>query len=226
MSEAKQISIEEHTEYLLKDRDTDIISSDGQLNGEFSPDLFDKTSSYILVISINPNTYGPANEIVIDSRSFLANTGSDINQEKKDLNTDILHAIIKTPFANKQSGNILKFEEKKKTRLLVKRGVAHISLLLKNIVLIYTKDKLVFAIDCDSKKYSIDKTLTELAKELDHSIFFRANRHYILNLNFIKSFKTYNKIKLLVDINVPELEKPVIISQLVAPAFKKWMEDA
>lgn len=113
------------------------------------------------------------------------------------MNTDILHALIKTPFDHKQSGNTLKFEEKKKTRLLVKRGVAHISILLNNIALIYTKDKLVYAIDRDSKKYSIDKTLTELAEELDHSIFLRANRQYILNLNFIKSFKTYNKVKLI-----------------------------
>lgn len=83
MSEAKQISIEEHAEYLLKDQYTYIISNDGQLNGESSLDLFDKTDSYILVITINPNPYSPANEIVIDSQSFLANTGSNINQEKK-----------------------------------------------------------------------------------------------------------------------------------------------
>ena len=99
-------------------------------------------------------------------------------------------------------------------------------MLLKNIALIYTKDKLVYAIDRDSKKYSIDKTLTELEEKLDDTIFFRASRQYIVNINFIKSFKALQKVKLLVDMDIPELEEPVIVSQHLAPAFKKWMNDA
>jgi len=126
----------------------------------------------------------------------------------------------------KQPINVLKFETRKKTRLLVKKGTVNISLLLADIALIYTKDKLVFAIDRNSKKYSIDKTLTELEQELDHAIFFRANRQYIVSINYVKSFRSYHKVKLLLDMDIPELEEPVIISQQIAPAFKKWMNDA
>jgi two-component system, LytTR family, response regulator len=118
------------------------------------------------------------------------------------------------------------YQKRKKSRLLVKRGVFNIALLLNDIAAIYTKNKLVYVIDRDSKKYSIDKTLTELAEKLDYTIFFRANRQYIININFVRSFKAYKKVKLLVDIDIPELEEPVIISQYVAPAFKKWMEEA
>jgi len=117
-------------------------------------------------------------------------------------------------------------EKRKKSRLLVKRGVANIALLLLDIAAIYTKNKLVYVIDKDSKNYSIDKTLTELEEKLDDTVFFRANRQYIINIYFIRSFKAYQKVKLLVDIDIPELEEPVIISQQVAPAFKKWMEEA
>jgi DNA-binding LytR/AlgR family response regulator len=60
---------------------------------------------------------------------------------------------------------------------------------------------------------------------LDHSIFFRANRQYIINFNFIKSFNPIKKVKLLVNMEVPDLEEPLIISQQVSPAFKKWMND-
>jgi len=104
--------------------------------------------------------------------------------------------------------------------------VANIALLLLDIAAIYTKNKLVYVIDKDSKNYSIDKTLTELEEKLDDTVFFRANRQYIINIYFIRSFKAYQKVKLLVDIDIPELEEPVIISQQVAPAFKKWMEEA
>jgi two-component system, LytTR family, response regulator len=84
----------------------------------------------------------------------------------------------------------------------------------------------VYVINRDSKKYLIDQTLTELEQELDHAIFFRANRQYIVNLNFIKSFKPYEKVKLLLAVNVHDLAEPVIVSQQVAPVFKKWINDA
>jgi DNA-binding LytR/AlgR family response regulator len=140
-----------------------------------------------------------------------------LNVEK----VEFLNSLFK-----ESTGNILKFKERKKTRLLVKRGVAYIALRLEDIALIYTKEKLVHVIDRDSTKYSIDKTLAQLEEELDSIIFFRANRQYIVNLNFIKSFKVYQKVKLLIEINVSGLEEPVIISQLIAPVFKKWINDA
>jgi len=103
--------------------------------------------------------------------------------------------------------------------------VVNIALLLVDIPVIYTKNKLVYVIDRHSKKYSIDKTLAELEEKLDYDLFFRANRQYIININFVRSFKTYKKVKLILDIGIPELEEPVIISQQVTRAFKKWMEE-
>jgi len=113
-----------------------------------------------------------------------------------------------------------------KTRLLVKCGVSHIALRLSKIAAIYTKNKLVYVIDRDAKKYTIDKTLTELEQKLDKSDFFRANRQYIININFVKSFKSYEKVKLLIDISIPEINHSIVISQETAPAFRKWMHDA
>lgn len=143
---------------------------------------------------------------------------SGINKEPEKTNLEI-HELEKLLLQEPH-------EKRKKSRLLVKRGVANIALLLIDIAVIYTKNKLVYVIDRDSKKYSIDKTLTELEEKLDDTIFFRANRQCIININFVRSFKVYQKVKLLVDIDIPELEEPVIISQQVAPAFKKWMEEA
>lgn len=161
-----------------------------------------------------------------NTQNDLPKSGRKNYYEEKNLTADTMQVLLKNSPVNNETVNILKFEGRKKNRLLVKRGVANIPLLLIDIALIYTRDKLVFVIDRHSKKYSIDKTLTELEEKLDHSIFFRANRQYIVNLNYIKSFKAYKKVNLLVDINVPELEERIIISQHVALAFKKWMNDA
>ena len=95
------------------------------------------------------------------------------------------------------------FYGRKKTRLLVKTGTENIVLRLEDVVLIYTMDKLVYVIDQSSKKYISDRRLAELATELDKNFFFRANRQYILNINYIKSFKPHERVKLLIQIIIP-----------------------
>jgi DNA-binding LytR/AlgR family response regulator len=81
-------------------------------------------------------------------------------------------------------------------------------------------------VDKWNKKYIADKNLGELEEDLDNTIFFRANRQYIVNINYIKGFKSYEKVKLQVDLNLPELNYCIIISQETAPAFRKWMLEA
>jgi DNA-binding LytR/AlgR family response regulator len=102
----------------------------------------------------------------------------------------------------------------------------NIAMRLEDIVLFYTENKIVYVIDKNGKKYMTDKNLSDLEDELDDVIFFRANRQYIVNLNYVKGFKAYEKVKLLVDLIIPELNHCIIISQETAPAFRKWMYEA
>ena len=108
----------------------------------------------------------------------------------------------------------------------MKKGLENIALRLEDVALIYTQNKLVYVIDNCSKKYISDKTLSELEEELDDTTFFRVNRQYIVNINYVKSFKTFEKVKLLIDITIPDINHSIVISQETAPVFKKWMHDA
>lgn len=102
----------------------------------------------------------------------------------------------------------------------------NISLPLCDIVLIYTENKMVYVIDRYNKKYIADKTLTELEDTLDKTEFFRANRQYILNISFIRGFKPFERVKLLVDLTIPDINHHIVISQETAPQFKEWMHNA
>jgi DNA-binding LytR/AlgR family response regulator len=119
-------------------------------------------------------------------------------------------------------------ERKKRTRLVVKKGVENIFILLENIVFFHTENKIVFAIDQAGKKYVVNGNLSTLAPELDSNIFFRANRQYIINIGHVKSFRTYERVKLRVEMNPVELNDQhfIIISQETAPAFRKWIHTA
>ena len=117
---------------------------------------------------------------------------------------------------------------KKRTRLVVKKGAENISIPLENIVFFHTENKIVFAIDREGKKYVTKGSLFMLEPELDSNIFFRANRQYIINIGHVKSFRTYERVKLKVDMNSEELNNKyfIIISQETAPAFRKWIYEA
>jgi DNA-binding LytR/AlgR family response regulator len=116
-------------------------------------------------------------------------------------------------------------DTKKRTRILVKKGVEYISLKLEDIALFYTEEKLVFAIDKIKQKYVVDKNLSALETGLDNAVFFRANRKYIVNINFVKGYKPYQKVKLIVDMTLPDLNHSIIVSQETAPYFRKWIAE-
>jgi two-component system, LytTR family, response regulator len=113
-----------------------------------------------------------------------------------------------------------------KTRLLVKKGNESFVLRLGDIVLLYTQNKLVFVIDQFTTKYICDKSLGELEEQLDSTIFFRANRQYLVNINYIRSFKPHERVKLLIGLTIPQINHLIVISQETAPLFKKWMSEA
>ena len=220
-------SVKESIEYITGHPDADIIFSDVQLSDGLSFDIFSQTGVQIPVIFITG----------YDDYMMMAfeNNGIDYLMKpvsKQDLDKALLkYNKLQTHFsyarANVPVANLERFiNGRKKTRLLVKRGMENIAVRLEDIALIYTQNKLVYVMDRFSKKYVSDKTLSELEEELDNTTFFRVNRQYIININYVKSFKTHEKVKLLIDITIPEINHSIIIRQETAPAFRKWMHDA
>jgi len=67
--------------------------------------------------------------------------------------------------------NLVQYVSRKKTRLIVKKGLESISLRLEDIVLFFTENKIVYVVDQWGKKYLIDRNLGELEEDLDNNIF-------------------------------------------------------
>jgi len=114
---------------------------------------------------------------------------------------------------------------KNKSRLIVRKGEEYITLAVKDVVFIYRSDSIVIVTDKHEKKYLCDKNLSQLEIELDSTLFFRVNRQYLVNINFIRSFKTFEKVKLQVFLSVSHTDHPLIISQKTAPSFRKWISE-
>jgi len=115
--------------------------------------------------------------------------------------------------------------EKKRSRLLVKKGLEIMSLKTENIPLIYTVDKVVYVLDEFENKYICEKNLHELQLILDERLFFRASRQCFININYFKSYRPLDHVKLIVKLNLEKEPFPIIISKITAPHFKKWISE-
>ncbi|MGZ4025774.1 MAG: LytR/AlgR family response regulator transcription factor [Flavisolibacter sp.] len=113
--------------------------------------------------------------------------------------------------------------KKKKTRLIVRKGAENIALKVEEIAFIYRDNTIIFAVDKDEKKYLCDQNLSALEEELDETMFFRANRKYLVNIRYIRGFRAFEKVKLEVSLLLPSCTHTIIVSQETAPLFKKWI---
>ncbi|HEY4111161.1 LytTR family DNA-binding domain-containing protein [Puia sp.] len=110
-----------------------------------------------------------------------------------------------------------------RSRILVRKGVEFQAVRVEDTGYFFTEHKLIFLVDKDNRKYMAEKSnLSELEEELDKNVFYRANRKYIINANYIKRFKPLERSKISVELTLPVNEE-IIISQENAASFKKWI---
>jgi len=124
----------------------------------------------------------------------------------------------------KTNFNIVNMDNKKQEKelIIVKRGLHFSTIKTVDIAFIYTENDVTYIIDGNGKKFISSSNLNKLENELGRS-FFRANRQYIINIHFLESFRTYQKTKLLVKMNIDDPKSTIYISQVTAPKFKEWI---
>ena len=130
------------------------------------------------------------------------------NQERDDLSQD---QEIEDPEEN----------SKITRRILTYSKHNIISVSVEEIAFIYNENYATFIMFLDGSKYASNSSLDELYGKLDHALFFRANRQYILSVKGIDEILRYGNNQLKI---VTQPKGSVIISKNKASAFKKWME--
>jgi len=221
---ARLNSVTEGIEYLSRQHDAHLIFSDVQLGDGLSFEIFNHSGIRTPVIFITGYDEFMLNAFEYNGIDYLLKP-VDKESLRKALTK---YRMLEKHFTDQHAINgLMKYlGNHKKKRLLVKKGLENISLRLDDIALFYTENKIVYVIDRWGKKYMADKNLSELEIELDTDTFFRANRQYIININFVRGFKSYEKVKLLVDLTLADLNHFIIISQEMAPQFREWMHNA
>lgn len=130
-------------------------------------------------------------------------------------------------FINNYSSVIeyLQTARKNKSRIIVKKGTEFLSLKLEDVMYFFTEHKLVFAVDKDNRKFLCEtSSLADVEAMLDEKKFFRANRKYIVNADYITKFRSIDKSKINIEMLL-SLNEEIIVSQENAAAFKKWISE-
>jgi len=218
-------SVTEAKEYFTSNPEADIIFSDVQLTDGHSFEIFKETKIKTPVIFTTAYDKFMLNAFTYNGIDYLLKP-VDRRELEEALNK---YKMLERHFSGHADAmqRLVQYSGlRKKNRLMVKRGLEHISLKMDDIVLFYTENKLVFVTDAVGKKYVAENNLSDLEELLDSSQFFRVNRQYIVNINFIRGFRPFEKVKLLLELNMPELKHHIVISQESSPEFRRWIYNA
>lgn len=93
-----------------------------------------------------------------------------------------------------------------------------------DIQFIYVSNGVVSIYTQDNNQYSVQYTIEQLESMLNPKQFFRANRQFVINKDFVKNIEHYFNRKLFVATQSETPEK-IIVSKLKAQAFLKWMQE-
>jgi len=116
--------------------------------------------------------------------------------------------------------NTLKQQESK--TILINYKEKFIPVKTNDIAFFYFTEGKTFAWHSE-KLNRLSQRLEDLETILDAGVFFRANRQFIINRNFVKDFENYFSRKLILNLKVKTEEK-IIISKEKATSFIKWLE--
>lgn len=152
-------------------------------------------------------------------------TGADLNGHDHGSYIHDQHNSLNNPNHNPLSDFIGR-SDRKRSRILVRKGAEFQTVRIEDAGYFFTEHKLIFLVDKENRKYMAETSnLSELEDELDKNLFYRANRKYIINANYIKRFKPLEKSKISVELTLPVNEE-IIISQENSASFKKWIGES
>jgi DNA-binding LytR/AlgR family response regulator len=215
-------SVKESVGYLRTHPQADLIFSDIQLTDGLSFEVFQSVTVKCPIVFISAYDKYIVNAFEYSGIDYLV---KPVSRESLGLSLQKYRALEKHFVSN--YGAIKTFLTDhllhKRTRIIVKKGLTSISLNLADVVLFYTESLVVYVLDNKGNKYIVDKSLNSLESELDERMFFRANRQYILNINYVQGYKPYDRVKLLITLTQKEIDHLPIVGQEKARAFRQWL---
>ncbi len=163
---------------------------------------------------------GSAYEKQLETRN--SNLTSEVVNLSK-LNTDLVSykekvaEVPTVPVVEKKSE-----KEKEKERILTYVRNELVPIAIKEIAYIYTENTITYVVCFDGKRSTTNLSLDDMYNNLNSTLFFRANRQFIISITAIDKIIKYGNSQLKILLQSKTSEE-IIISKNKAAEFKQWL---
>ncbi|KQT24816.1 LytTR family transcriptional regulator [Chryseobacterium sp. Leaf405] len=215
---AKIESVEEGVEWFSNNEHPQLIFSDIVLGDGLSFDIFEKIPTKAFIIYTTAFDQYTLKAFKLNSIDYLL---------KPILDEDLAVAIEKfksfLPSENSvNSQEIKQLIKKEKTtlsRILVKIGYNLKIVQTHEVSCFFSENKIVY-LQTQERTYPSDFTLDELEDVLDEKKFFRVNRQFMINSDYIKNIHTSPNYKVELEF---QPEEEITVSRDRVKDFKDWL---
>ena len=212
-------------DYFSKPHDGVLVFMDIHLADGISFEIFDKIEVKIPIIFTTAYDQYALKAFKLNSIDYLL---KPIDKE------ELEDALNRFEAQNQQQGiddvqmkSLMQLIQTKPTNFkqtfLVGMGDRLIPIKTENIAYFFIDTGVVKAVTLQGKSYSLDSKMEEIEEALDPTVFYRANRQFIIKRDAIVNIKFYFNSKLLVSVH-PDCKEQIVISKAKATDFKNWMD--
>ncbi|KMQ71447.1 LytTR family transcriptional regulator [Chryseobacterium koreense CCUG 49689] len=211
-------SVEEGIEWFSENQHPDLIFSDIVLGDGLSFDIFEKVPTKSFIIYTTAFDQYTLKAFKLNSIDYLL---------KPIMEEDLKNAIEKyksflptaSPPNSHEIKDLIKSDKQQLSRILVKIGYNLKIVQTDEVSCFFSENKIVY-LQTKERTFPTDFTLDELQEVLDEKKFFRVNRQFILNSDYIKNIHTspYYKVELHF-----QPEEEITVSRDRVKDFKDWL---
>ncbi|SDB23077.1 two component transcriptional regulator, LytTR family [Flavobacteriaceae bacterium MAR_2010_188] len=219
-------SVEESIAWFKSNQHPDLIFLDIQLNDGLSFEIFEAVEIKSSIIFTTAFDEYALKAFKLNSIDYLLKPIDEVelkNALEKFTNLLQTKSIIKMDFDDIRKLLVNPIDREYKKRFSVKIG-QHLKLInTSDIECFYSENKGTYAHTADGRDYLIDSTIELLSSELNPEKFYRVNRAYYINIDFIKDMLSYSNSRLQVKLSNYSASDIIVARERVKD-FKDWLE--
>ena len=194
---------------------------DIQLDDGISFEIFDAIKVEAPVIFTTAFDQYAIRAFKVNSVDYLL---KPINREALETALEKYRRVFKpAELEDKLSKVFEQFAKPWKTRFFVKVGVHFQSVPVEEICCFFVEERCSFLRTQSGKNYDLDFSLDQIQKKVNPEIFFRINRNFLINIQYISEMISYSSNRL--KIKMKDFEHDgLVVSRDKVSEFKQWLD--
>jgi two-component system response regulator LytT len=217
-------SVEQGVSYLRTHPPADLIFSDIQLADGLCFEIYDHVTVSSPIIFCTAFDEYMMEAFDTNAVSYLLKPITGEKVETALAKYHQMKAVFKPASAAQAIGQVSwQLKNVFKTTLLVEYREKIIPLRVKDIAYFYLDKTIVKIITHSNQSFFFASSLEEVEKVLDPDLFYRANRQFLINKQFISSIERYFSRKLIAKLSV-DTPEAIMVSKAKANDFLRWIE--